>query len=72
MLTTKTLVKAHRCIAVVDKQLPTLCRAFSTKVAESPNIFRRLYDKYSVRGQQKRIDIGERLFRAASIRANNP
>jgi hypothetical protein len=72
MLTTSALLKAHRWVVVFDRQLPILCRSFSTKVAESPSLFRRFYDKYSVKGQQKRIDIGERLFRAASIRAKDP
>jgi cytochrome b pre-mRNA-processing protein 3 len=36
------------------------------------SIFRKLRDKYSIRGQQERIEIGERLFRAAQTRATHP
>lgn len=36
------------------------------------SIFRKIRDKYSIRGQQERIEIGERLFRAAQVRATDP
>jgi cytochrome b pre-mRNA-processing protein 3 len=36
------------------------------------SFFRKIRDKYSIRGQQERIEIGERLFRAAQHRANEP
>ena len=52
--------------------LTLLRRTLSTNAVETPSILRRLYDQYSIKGQQKRIDMGERLFRAAYIRANDP
>lgn len=36
------------------------------------SIFNKLWDKYSFEGQKKRIILGERLFRAAQYRANDP
>ena len=41
---------------------------------ESTNksIFSKLWDKYSFEGQRKRIILGERLFRSAQYRANDP
>ena len=38
----------------------------------SKSIFSKLWDKYSFEGQKKRIILGERLFRAAQYRANDP
>ena len=38
----------------------------------SKSIFSKLWDKYSFEGQKKRIVLGERLFRAAQYRANDP
>ena len=35
------------------------------------NMFQRLWERYSLSGQMKRIDIAERLFRAAEHRAKN-
>jgi hypothetical protein len=42
--------------------------------SESTNksIFSKLWDKYSFEGQRKRIILGERLFRSAQYRANDP
>lgn len=42
--------------------------------AESTNksIFSKLWDNYSFEGQRKRILLGERLFRSAQYRANDP
>lgn len=36
------------------------------------NIFRKMWDRYSISGQQFTIDRGEKLFRAAQARAMNP
>lgn len=36
------------------------------------SIFSKLWDKYSFEGQKKRIVLGERLFRSAQHRANDP
>ena len=35
-------------------------------------IFAKIWDRYSFQGQQKRIILGERLFRSAQYRANDP
>ncbi|KAL7551547.1 hypothetical protein ACHAWF_014736 [Thalassiosira exigua] len=35
-------------------------------------IFGKIWDRYSFQGQQKRIILGERLFRSAQYRANDP
>ena len=35
-------------------------------------IFAKIWDRYSFQGQQKRIILGERLFRSAQHRANDP
>jgi len=37
----------------------------------SKSIFAKLWDRYSFQGQQKRIILGERLFRSAQVRAND-
>ena len=46
----------------------------SEESIETPkkSFFSKLYDKYSVQGQQRRIELGERLFRAAQWNAMNP
>ena len=58
-----------------------LCSSFSTDTTKydvvnppplNKSIFRKIRDKYSIRGQQERIQIGERLFRAAQTRATDP
>ena len=36
------------------------------------SMFSKLWDKYSIEGQKKRIILGERLFRSAQHRANDP
>jgi hypothetical protein len=36
------------------------------------SIFSKLWDKYSIEGQKKRIILGERLFRSAQHRASDP
>jgi hypothetical protein len=53
--------------------------ALSTKATSDPfteatsdkGILAKLWDRYSFEGQTKRIVLGERLFRAAQIRAND-
>lgn len=40
--------------------------------SDNKSIMSKLWDKYSIEGQQKRIILGERLFRAAQYRANDP
>lgn len=39
---------------------------------EDKGIFAKIWDRYSFQGQQKRIILGERLFRSAQYRANDP
>lgn len=43
---------------------------FSAK--KQKGMFSRMWDRYSIEGQQRRIDLAERLFRAAQIQANDP
>lgn len=45
-----------------------------TEVGDGGNkgIFGKLWDRYSFEGQTKRIVLGERLFRSAQYRANDP
>ena len=40
--------------------------------ARNKGIFSKIWDRYSFQGQQKRILLGERLFRSAQHRANDP
>jgi cytochrome b pre-mRNA-processing protein 3 len=40
--------------------------------SDNKSIMSKLWDKYSIEGQKKRIILGERLFRAAQYRANDP
>jgi hypothetical protein len=42
-----------------------------TEASSDKSIFAKLWDRYSFEGQTKRIILGERLFRAAQVRAND-
>ena len=44
----------------------------TTNKGEDKGIFAKIWDRYSFQGQQKRIILGERLFRSAQYRANDP
>lgn len=44
----------------------------SSNSKSEKNIFRKMWDRYSISGQQFTIDRGEKLFRAAQARAMNP
>jgi hypothetical protein len=46
--------------------------ATMTDISPHKSIFSKMWDKYSPQGQQRNIEMGERLFRSAQRRANDP
>ena len=57
---------------VLQQQLTTTTISTSgATVTSNKGIFAKLWDRYSFQGQQKRIILGERLFRSAQFRAND-
>jgi cytochrome b pre-mRNA-processing protein 3 len=73
-----SLLQRQHCrhAAVVASSFSTINSTSSYDIVNPPplhkSLFRKLRDKYSIRGQQERIEIGERLFRAAQRRASDP
>jgi hypothetical protein len=47
-------------------------QTITTNRGGDKGIFAKIWDRYSFQGQQKRIIMGERLFRSAQYRANDP
>lgn len=62
--------KSSLCFSTSTSSSST--EATKGKVNGNKGVFGKLWDRYSVQGQQRRIEMGERLFRAAQWRAMHP
>ena len=62
----------HRYLSSVPEHSPPTTDLKEVGDGGNKGIFGKLWDKYSFEGQKKRIILGERLFRSAQFRANDP